>query len=219
MIKHLKEKLIIFHDSILPKYRGFSPLVSSLINGEQTIDVTAIFGDEKYDEGEVLAQSVSKITYPIKIQAAINLGNEDVYKCGEQILEKIINKIPITGIKQNNSPVSFSMWRNDKDYFIDWNKSSSEIIRFIDAVGFPYLGACSICNGSLIRIINAIEMHDVNIENRTPGKVIFVEDGLPVVVCGDGLLKITEAFYGDKEADFNFLPMSQFRLRFTGTSF
>ena len=35
--------LIIFHDSLLPKYRGFNPLVSSLINGDTEIGVTALF--------------------------------------------------------------------------------------------------------------------------------------------------------------------------------
>src|SRR5713101_10052442 len=34
--------LIVLHDSLLPKYRGFNPLVSALINGETKIGVTAI---------------------------------------------------------------------------------------------------------------------------------------------------------------------------------
>jgi methionyl-tRNA formyltransferase len=35
--------LIVIHDSLLPKYRGFSPLVNMLINGEDTLGVTVLF--------------------------------------------------------------------------------------------------------------------------------------------------------------------------------
>ncbi|TNZ67601.1 formyltransferase family protein, partial [Vibrio parahaemolyticus] len=45
MIRDVEDnKLIVFHDSILPRYRGFAPLVNSLINGEHEIGVTALFG-------------------------------------------------------------------------------------------------------------------------------------------------------------------------------
>jgi methionyl-tRNA formyltransferase len=54
-------------------------------------------------------------------------------------------------------------------------------------------------------------MNDVNIENRTPGKVIFLENNLPVVVCGKGLLKIDRAIYDDGE---DALPFSTFRILF-----
>src|ERR1035437_4101166 len=43
--------LIIFHDSCLPKFRGFAPLVNALIKGEQEIGVTALFAHEQYDPG------------------------------------------------------------------------------------------------------------------------------------------------------------------------
>ena len=45
MIKN-SENLIVFHDSLLPKYRGFAPLVSQLINGEEYLGVTAIFTND-----------------------------------------------------------------------------------------------------------------------------------------------------------------------------
>ena len=38
-----KDILIVLHDSLLPKYRGYLPLVSQLINGEKEIGVTSFF--------------------------------------------------------------------------------------------------------------------------------------------------------------------------------
>ena len=80
MLAHPTEKMIIFHDSLLPKYRGFSPLVNMLINGEKKIGVTAVFGDVEYDRGAIIAQQSIEITYPIKISEAIKLNNQNYVK-------------------------------------------------------------------------------------------------------------------------------------------
>jgi methionyl-tRNA formyltransferase len=42
--------------------------------------------------------------------------------------------------------------------------------------------------GQIVRVLQAQAMPDVKIENRAPGKVIFVEENFPVVVCGASLL-------------------------------
>ncbi len=53
---------------------------------------------------------------------------------------------------------------------------------------------------------------DVIIENRHIGKILFFTDGFPVIVCGKGLLKITEAnFEHDGKSIF---PLNKFRVRF-----
>ena len=49
----------------MPKYRGFAPLVNSLVNGEKIIGVTALFASEEYDNGDIIMQSSVDITYPI----------------------------------------------------------------------------------------------------------------------------------------------------------
>ena len=64
----------------------------------------------------------------------------------------------------------------------------------------------------VIRVFKALSVNDVKIENRTPGKVIFMEDGFPVVVCGFGLLKILEA---QKENGHSIFPLRSFRTRFS----
>jgi methionyl-tRNA formyltransferase len=56
------------------------------------------------------------------------------------------------------------------------------------------------------------EVEDVVVENRTPGKVIFVQEGLPVVVCGQGLVKILAARWVGSGRSI--LPLAQFRSRF-----
>jgi len=216
MIKHPKNKLIVFHDSILPKYRGFAPLVNMLINGEKEIGVSAIFGADEYDQGEIISQKKTTIVYPIKIQEAIYINNENFKSLVLEIVEKISADKDISSIPQKESESSYSIWRDYEDYFVDWSKSSNEIKRLIDAVGFPYLGARSkLSDGSEISIKDAEVISDVDCELRHIGKVIFVEKGCPIVICGSGLLKITDASFVETNESSQFLPLKKFRIRFT----
>lgn len=54
--KYLKYPPIVFHDSLLPKYRGFSPTPTAIMCGETEIGVTAILANEQVDQGEILVQ-------------------------------------------------------------------------------------------------------------------------------------------------------------------
>lgn len=214
LINHPAEKLIVFHDSPLPKYRGFAPLVNALINGEEEIGVTAIFGANDFDTGNIIAQSKSKVSYPINISDAIRINNKNYLCCAELVLNKLLRGEKIEATKQVESEATYSVWRDENDYRIDWSKSAVEIRRLIDAVGFPYKGASTFFEGNLIRILSAEEYTDVTIENRDCGKVLFVNDGKPVVICGKGMLKITEAHIEENGKTTSFLPLSKFRIRF-----
>lgn len=205
--------LIIFHDSLLPKYRGFNPLVSYLINGESRIGVTALFAAEAYDTGDIVAQEVSEISYPLKIADAIEIVSDDYAKLARKIAQKITSGENLAGKAQDESEASYSLWRDEEDYRIDWSLSATEIRRFVDAVGFPYKGASTLVNGKLARIFAIEEMDEVVIENRAPGKVIFVKDSYPVVVCGRGLVKIKTLI--DDENGANLIPLRSLRSRFT----
>jgi methionyl-tRNA formyltransferase len=214
MIKHPVEKLIIFHDSLLPKYRGFAPLVNALINGEKEIGVSALFGANEFDTGNIIYQSKTKITYPITINEAIQINNKNYIKCAEEVLRRIFKGESIEGVKQDESKATYSVWRDDDDYEIDWSDSAPNIRKMVDALGSPYEGAKTKIDGKLIRIIQVEVYPDVIIANRHCGKVIFIDDGKPVVICGQGLIKITVANLAEAGETINFFPLSKFRIRF-----
>lgn len=205
------KKLIVFHDSLLPKYRGFAPLVNSLINAESEIGVTALFATDEYDKGGIIYQSKTDIIYPIKIENAITINNKNYIKACLFVSELIKDKKVLSSQSQNENEATYSLWRDEDDYKINWGKSAGEIKRFIDAIGYPYKGALTFDGEKKVRIIDAEEVNDLTIINRDIGKIISIMEGKPVVVCGQGLLKITNAVYDD--TNINFLPLKKFRTR------
>jgi methionyl-tRNA formyltransferase len=203
---------IVFHDSLLPRYRGFNPLVSALINGEEEIGVTAFIGSDECDKGLVVDQEAIRIKYPITIFQAI----QAIVPCYEALAIKIGKKIlsnSVIGCSQDENKATFSLWRDDGDYQINWKSTAAQIRRFIDAVGYPYKGAFCYIGSKKCRVLECEEMGDMQIENRTSGKVIFIKNGLPIVVCGKGLLKIKSLICC--ETSENILPLRKLKTRFS----
>jgi methionyl-tRNA formyltransferase len=204
------ENLIVLHDSILPKFRGFAPLVNTLIKGNTEIGVTAIWAAAEFDEGDIIFQERTSITYPIKIQAVIELASELYQKICINMLTKIRENQPLVSCPQVASEASYSVWRDEEDYRIDWSQSAVTIKRFIDAVGFPYKGAQALVDDRKIHIMDATVVEDLDIELRHHGKVLKFVDNKPLVICGEGLLLINDM----RSADGTSFKLSKFRTRF-----
>jgi len=213
LIKEPKDvSLIIFHESLLPKYRGFAPLVNQLINGEKKIGVTALLASENFDEGPVIAQESVEVNYPIKIENAIELVSILYSKIAIGVIKtiKAVHNLELT--PQDESLATYSVWRDEEDYFLNWNHSAERIARSVDALGFPYIGAKAYIANQEVTIDAVTLIPDVQIENRDVGKVMFIKDQKPIVICKTGLIRIDKATYigSGKSA----LPLTKFRSRF-----
>ncbi|MES1952428.1 methionyl-tRNA formyltransferase-like protein [Salinisphaera sp. S4-8] len=189
-----QSRLIVFHDSLLPKYRGFAPLVNMLIDGRLKAGVTALRATDAYDQGPILAQRAIDITYPKKISDAIDDLIPVYCDLVARLSRRLLAGEAVSSAKQKEDQASYSLWRDEEDYLVDWRDSSFRLKRFIDAVGTPYRGAAAVIGEKSIRIFDAEVEGDVAIENRSAhiGKTIFMRKKNPVVVCGRGLLRLTD---------------------------
>ena len=114
-------------------------------------------------------------------------------------------------MKQDEAQASYSIWRDEDDYQIDWTADAMEIRRFIDAVGYPYQGASSYINGiGKVRIIEAEETFDYLHEIIHPGKVFFKQGASVYVICGKGSLIVKKMI----KEDGSELDLKNFRVRF-----
>ena len=202
--------LIVIHDSLLPKFRGFAPLVNLLIKGESIAGVTGIFASSEYDRGDIVSQRKIDIEYPITILDLIKKIEPLYFDVVRDVCLNYFSNKTIKKTIQNDDESSYSPWLDQDDYFIDWSWSAGKIRRFVDAVGFPYEGAKSKVGDDIVIIRRAEEVEDVEVENRDRhiGKVIFFRDGCPVVICSEGLLSLVEV---EKDGD---VAQIKFRSRF-----
>jgi len=204
--------LIVIHDSLLPKYRGFSPLVNMLINGEKIIGATAIFGCKRMDEGDIILLKKREIQYPIKIEEAINLMAVIYAKIALQIFEMVAQKKELPRMPQNHGEATYSIWRDSNDYQINWSQDAKLIERFINAVGFPYDGAQTFVNGlEPIKILDIEVKSNFSFEIESFGKILMFEDKKPIVACGKKAIKILHA----EDSSGNPYVFSKLRTRLT----
>ena len=199
------------HPSLLPKYRGPNPYFWTIKNQEQSSGVTIHLMDENFDTGDIIMQKSVDVQYPIRILDAIRHISLLYVEIVSEMMQKLKNGLQIYSVCQNDNEASYGLWRDEDDYAINWNKDATYIQQFIYSVGFPYLGASSYIEDVKYRVLDCEIEQDVQIENRCPGKVLFVRNGCPIVVCGKGLLRITklETIEGK-----DFLPLKKYRVRF-----
>lgn len=205
-------RLIVLHDSLLPKYRGFAPIVNALINGDSQLGVTALFAKDEYDKGNIIQQESIELSYPKRIAEAIEEIAPLYFSIINNIIHNIFNKQQVESSLQIESEATYSLWRDEEDYHIDWSRDSVYVKRFIDAVGEPYSAAFSLLDGNKVRIFDAEIEKDVQIENRSAGKVIFISNAQPIVVCGSGLIRITKMI--DDGTKSSLIPFTKIKSRF-----
>lgn len=194
LIAHEHHRLVVFHDSLLPELRGFAPTVTALIAGKSRIGVTAFRPVEAFDAGPIYAQAPIAITYPIKIRAAYAQLAHGYRDAATHVLEQIAGaRLERDARAQNDADATYSAWRGPDDYRIDWSWTSDRIHRFVDAVGWPYDGARTTYGGEPIVIDDVERGDELRFEDRQPGKIWRISEGVPEVICGAGMIRILSA--------------------------
>ena len=210
LIREAFRQIIVFHDSLLPKNRGFNPLVTALLNRDPEVGVTAIIANKDFDCGDIIESRSIELKYPIKVAEAINSVSDLYYDLAQHLFNRIKHVDSLEGVPQDNAQASYSVWRDEEDYRIDWKNSADYIAHFIKCLSFPYKGASTVYEGRLIRILEAEALMDLKITNRDAGKILFTVHDKPVVICGAGLLRIDVAL---DDHGKSVLPFSKFRTR------
>lgn len=200
--QYLRHKLIVFHDSILPKYRGFAPLPTAMINREKEIGVTVLYGENEMDSGLIIFQQSILLDHEKYIKDVIEELSKVYGQLAIKLIAYLLNNKPLPVASQLNQFATYSCWRDEMDYRIDWKESCQNIHSMVRALSYPYKGAFTILNNKIVRIKKASIVDDVNFAIRYPGKVWSLENGVPVVICGQGLIKLDEIVTDDGDTVF-----------------
>ncbi len=202
--------VVVAHDSLLPKFRGFAPLPTALIEGEDRTGVTFLKATAGVDSGPIYWQD----SFPISSSDTIGTLIQKTLPIYVEGVRKAVFKEFAAPQPQIDSMATYSVWRNEDDYWIDWTQFAEVIERTIRALGPPYSGARTIAEGRPIAILSAKIEEDVKFAIRQPGKIWDVDEaGRPAVICGRGILRLYAARYIDGEQE-PFIPLNKLRIRF-----
>ncbi|MEU6807147.1 methionyl-tRNA formyltransferase [Streptomyces neyagawaensis] len=171
------------HDSLLPSYAGFSPLIWALINGEREVGVTAHRMDAELDMGDVLVQRAVPVG---PRDTATDLFHRTVDLIGPIVTDSLdlIASGKAVWTPQDRSRSSFFHKRSLEDSRIDWTWTAEELERFVRAQSDPYPNAFTHHRGERLRIVSATVS-----EGRyggTPGRIFIREGDGVVIVAGAG---------------------------------
>jgi len=191
---------IVFHDSLLPAYRGFSPTSWAIINGESQTGVTMFYLAEEVDSGDIIDQSPVSIGPNDNIELVMNRVTEKYLELLEKNLDLIIKgKAP--GIPQNHSLATFTCKRVPEDNEINWDSSALAIYNLIRGVTHPYPGAYTWFNGRKLIIWSAGQLSEQRkFVGCVPGAILEVQKGRGVIVLtGDGQLLIKSIQFPEEQ--------------------
>jgi methionyl-tRNA formyltransferase len=183
----------VFHDSPLPQYRGFSPTVWAMINGENHTGVTLFEIAEGVDEGPIVDQERVSIGPDDTISLVLERVTKTYLALLERNLEELV-KGTARRIHQDHSQATYTCKRLPEDNQIDWTASTRDIYNLIRAVSAPYPGAYTYLSGKQMRVWSAKRVHDNRpYIGRIPGRVVEVRHGEgTVVLTGDGVLMLCQ---------------------------
>jgi len=193
------------HPSMLPKWRGASPIPSAMYNGDFATGVSVQTLKEKMDSGDILIQEPFIIE---ENECADDVLQGKVANVSASLIEKILNELEVylkNATPQDEKEATYSCKLKKENAIIDWTRSASELSWQVRAYN-SWPGTYTFCNGKKLNIIAAHEYKksmDGNFskENASFGKVIGQDANEGILVqTGRGILCITELQWETKKA-------------------
>ncbi|MFA7075834.1 MAG: methionyl-tRNA formyltransferase, partial [Candidatus Izemoplasmatales bacterium] len=123
---HGRYQAINVHASLLPKYRGGSPMHKAIINGDVESGVSVIYMEKALDSGLILSQSKCEISENDNVKTLENKLSFIGSNLLLQTLEDLINDL-IVPQKQNLSEVSFAYNFKNEDLRINFSKDAKGV--------------------------------------------------------------------------------------------
>jgi len=179
---------INIHASLLPKYRGASPINAAIINAEEVTGITIMQMDKGMDTGDILHQ----VEIPIKVDETAGELFDRLATLGA---DSIVSFLPdffdgnFKPIKQDESKASYAMKMHRDVGEIDWQKSASEISNLIRGTQ-PWPGSFTFFDDKRVKVFSAIVISQDSVSQiYKPGELISCDDGF-TVQCGKDALKL-----------------------------
>ncbi|MCJ7579106.1 MAG: methionyl-tRNA formyltransferase [Candidatus Aminicenantes bacterium] len=182
-----KYNSINLHFSLLPRYRGASPMQWSLLNGDRETGITIFELNEKMDEGDILNQKKIEI---LPLDDAFSLESRLAHAGAQLLSETIATITTILPRKQDHALATYAPKIKKEDGRIDWNQNALHIERMLKAFT-PWPTVYTFFGNTRLKIIKGrhIELHSTEI---SPGQIINIDKNGIQAACRGGSLFLIE---------------------------
>lgn len=191
--------IINIHGSLLPAYRGASPVQTAILNGETITGVTIMRTEAGIDTGDMLlsekVQILPQDTTQTLMQKLAVVGGNLCIKALD-LIESGQDK----GMwqKQNESNATFTKMLKKENSQIDFENTADQIVNFARAYN-PNPVAHFVCDGQVFKVYSAVKYTNIDLiknqygqKNFVCGEIVFANSKRGLVVsCSDGFVEIT----------------------------
>lgn len=183
---------INLHPSLLPRWRGSTPIQSAILAGDEVTGVSIIRMDRGLDTGPILAQRATLIapeeTHP---QLAARLA-----QIGADLLAETLPtwlRGEIEPVAQSDEDATLTRTLKKEDGLIDWTLPAEQVARQVRAF-LPWPSTYTTWEGRLLKVMRARHL-DADETPGQPGRVTLLGEGRDkkiAVQTGRGLLQLLE---------------------------
>lgn len=174
--------VINVHPSLLPKYRGASPMAAAIAAGETMTGVSIMRMDALMDHGPIYR----KIESPVLPTDTTPTLSDRLSKEGAalllQTLHELIQNPHLSSEEQDHAKASIVRRYRKEDGLLDWQRPAAFLERLVRAF-VPWPGTHTLIEGKRIKILQSTVGPATELEPETR---FITPEGLPAIACGDG---------------------------------
>jgi methionyl-tRNA formyltransferase len=192
------------HPSLLPRYRGATPLQAQLRDGVHTGGVTIILMDVGMDTGDIVLQEASDIgpleTYGELHDRFAQLGGEMLARALAQVRAGTLRRVPQAGLASPQA-VAETMTRplSKDDLVVDWNWRALRIVNHVRSLA-PAPAARAELAGERVKLLSVVPAETDPPPPLTPGSIAGVRGSAALVSCGDGVVAVERLVPPNRDA-------------------
>ena len=191
-----KYGIINVHSSLLPKYRGASPIHSAILNGDKESGVSIMYIEEGLDSGDVILKETCEITEDDTL-GTLHDRLKELGAIGLEKALKLIEAEEVKAEKQDDSKATFVKPITKEQAKIDWNNTKEVIFNQIRGLN-PFPGAYTHNEkNENIKIYKSEKLEkEYDGEN---GTVVEMTKKGPVIKVANGALRLLEIKFEGKK--------------------
>ena len=171
---------INLHASLLPNYRGASPIQESLLNDDSFTGVTSMLMEEGLDSGDILGFQYLKITRTMEVSEAFEKLSHIAAQLTITTLDNFEN---INAIKQNESLVTFCKKIKKDDGLVDFGDAKKLFLKYKAYSYWPGIFLSSELK------LKDIELNE-ELSQNNEGEILEINKDFILIGCKKGSLKI-----------------------------